>query len=90
MTVVAEHYVAEKVAAKDLRLADEVRLDGMSAWNTAIVEKVTDEFVTFFRPYGVSADFSYTGGVLCYTGVEHFSVWRNDQKYDVVRRKELK
>jgi hypothetical protein len=57
---------------KDLELGDIVQiLDG--PFGTAIVKAKQGLKVTFFRPYGVTADFTYTGGVICYTGVEEWT-----------------
>ncbi len=54
---------------KDLRLGDVVRLfEG--AYGTATVKQTKDGVVTLFRPYGHTSDFSYTGGVICYVGME--------------------
>lgn len=56
-----------------LMLADRVRVLGENdPFNTAIVAKITDTDVHFYRPYGTTSDFSYTGGVLCYVGIEEF------------------
>ena len=79
------------VDAKDLCLADVVRTNTTGAWNTAIVQRLEGKTVTFFRPYGVSEDFSCTSGVICYTGVEIFSDFTDSgSKYLLLRRKELK
>lgn len=76
------------VMAKDLRLADVVKLlDG--PFGTAVVTKVGETEVTFFRPYATTADFSYTGGVIPYIGIEQFSRPRNGEHYEVFQRKEL-
>ena len=80
----------EKIKAKNLKLADIVRLNGQP-FSDMIVKKATEETVTFFRPYGVTADFSYTGGVICYTGVEEFTVDRdNPSEFELIGSKELK
>lgn len=80
-----------KVKTRDLRLADTVKLSGAMIWHTAIVSQIEDGKVTFFRPYGHSADFSSTGGVICYVGIEQFSVPQDsDFEYEVLDRKELK
>ena len=60
------------VTAVELRIGDVVDLfDG--PWATAIVRKIEDNTVLFFRPYGTHADFICTGGVICYTGIENYS-----------------
>lgn len=81
-----------KVAARDLKLADVVVMPSMGVWNNAIVKQIKDREneVVFFRPYGTTADFSYTGGVVCYVGMEEFSIPRNDDLFDVVMRKDLR
>jgi len=79
-----------KLTAKELKLADTVRLTCVGGYNTATVKNVTAEHVTLFRPYVETADFSYTGGVICYIGIEEFSIPRNDSfEYEVIDRKPL-
>jgi hypothetical protein len=79
-----------RVQAKDLRLADVVQIKGFGPWNHAIVKQVTDTQVHLFRPYGSTADFSYTRGVICYVGIEEYSVPRNELEWTVLDRKDLK
>ena len=78
-----------RVKSDDLRLADVVRLfDGPFGW--AIVMKIDEGGVHFYRPYAVTEGFSYTGGVLAYVGIEQFSRPRSeDCEYEVFQRKEL-
>jgi hypothetical protein len=79
------------VKARDLRLADTINLDNVIPWGYAIVKQIKDGEVTLFRPYGTTADFSYTGGVIPYVGIDEFKVSLNsDREYIVVERKELK
>ena len=74
----------------DLRLADVVDL-GFVPWGSAIVKQIKDGVVTLFRPYGTTADFSCTSGVICYTGLEEIRVARDDSRpFQVIERKELK
>jgi len=62
----------QTVEARNLKIGDTVRLyDGPFA--DAIVKQVAEGLITFWRPYGHSADFTYTGGVICYIGTETFS-----------------
>jgi hypothetical protein len=70
----------------DLRCGDVVQLfDG--PFGTAIVENVTNDAVTFFRPYGTHTDFTTAGGVITYTGTETFSRGLpTDQRYYVWQR----
>lgn len=85
-------YPNKLIKARDLQLGDEINCNphGSGGWNTAIVKKVTDDTVRLFRPYGHHADFSYTGGVICYIGIEEFEVPKNDMEYYVYRRVVLK
>ena len=79
------------VAPNGLCLGDTIKLfDG--AFGYAIVNKIADGSVHVYRPYATTADFSYTGGVIPYIGIEQFTL---SQQYDtrkvtVVQRKELK
>jgi len=52
-------------------LGDIVSMSGGCDYNTGTVCKVNDDgTVDVFRPYTHTADFSYTGGVICYVGIE--------------------
>lgn len=79
---------------RDLKLGDVVRAmpyDG--PWSTAIVRKIDEKegTVTLFRPYGTCSDFSYTGGVVCYTGIEEFNLYlSSDREILVYQRNEIK
>ncbi len=56
---------------KTIGLGDVVSLSGACDYNTGTVSKVNDDgTVDVFRPYTHTADFSYTGGVICYVGIE--------------------
>lgn len=79
------------IKARELKLGD--RVEGLSldnAFSTCIVQKVDDTEVTLFRPYGVTAGSSYTGGVICYVGIETYKVPRNDRPFIVLQREELR
>lgn len=61
--------------ADQLRLADTIQcFDG--PWGTGVVQSIDDQYVTVFRPYGTTADFSYSGGVIPYIGTETIKYWR--------------
>lgn len=80
-----------KLKTTELKLADVVRVWDDPPWNSAIVKKITETEVHFFRPYGATGDFSYTAGVICYIGVEEWSVPLSQHlTYEVLERKELK
>lgn len=52
-------------------LGDIVKCGDGGAYMTATVCKVNEDgTVDLFRPYTHTADFSYTGGVICYVGIE--------------------
>ncbi len=38
------------------------------------VKQIADGKVSLFRPYTHTADFSSTGGVICYVGIEEYNV----------------
>jgi hypothetical protein len=58
--------------ADELQLGDVVELfEGPYGCGT--VKQIKDGMITFFRPYTATADFSYTGGVICYVGIEESS-----------------
>ena len=53
------------------RLGDTVSCGWVDGWDTAIVSRLNEDgTIDLFRPYGTTADFSYTGGVMCYVGIE--------------------
>ena len=78
--------------AKDLQLADVVqRTKNNLVFGTLTVSQIENDFVTFFRPYTHTADFSSSGGVICYVGFEEFKVHVQDGiEYDLLERKQLK
>lgn len=81
----------EKIQARDMQLADTVRYEPFGVWNTAIVKQVTPTEVVLFRPYGTTFDFEYTGGVICLTGVEEYTIPRSsDAQYVLLDRKTLR
>ena len=82
--------MAEHVKTCDLRLADVVKVfDG--PWSTGIVTHIDGNMVTMFRPYGTTADFSYSGGVIPYIGTETIKVPVDSSRmFLVMERKELR
>jgi hypothetical protein len=64
----------------ELALGDVVRRIGYdkAPWNTAVVVNVKGREVTMFRPYVVTSDFSYTGGIIPYIGTEKWSFEARD------------
>ena len=80
-----------KIKTSQLQLADVVRMSpDTMAFSTAIVTQIKDNIITLFRPYGVTADFSYTGGVICYTGIEEYTIYSSDREVELLERKVLK
>jgi hypothetical protein len=75
------------VKVSDLRLGDVVQCFD-APWGTGIVKKIGEDGATIFRPYGTTADFAYSGGVLCYVGTEEYTVSRNSEIV-LYERKEL-
>lgn len=75
----------------DLKLADVVEVfEG--PFGTAVVTQITDDEVIFHRPYAVTGDFSYTGGVPYSVGNEVCKYIRGDSRhtFKVWQRKDLK
>ena len=80
------------ITAKEMQLADTIGLSSLigDAWGTAVVRQIKDGYVTLFRPYVHTEDFSYTGGVICYLGTEEFTFSQdNSREYVLLDRKEL-
>jgi hypothetical protein len=77
-----------KAKISELELGDTVKLfDGPFGWG--VVRRITDTLVTVFRPYAITADFSYTGGVIPYVGIEEVSYSISDTQLEVYARKPL-
>ncbi len=77
----------------DLQLADVVRRsDDSHPFNTMTVKQIEDNWITFYRPFVHTNDFSCTSGVLCYMGIEEFKVSMQSDyiEYDLLDRKPLK
>jgi hypothetical protein len=74
----------------ELKLGDVVEaFEG--PYGTATVKQIKDDIVTFFRPYVANENWSHTGGVLCYVGIEEFSTTRSNHSYwKVLRRGEVR
>jgi hypothetical protein len=79
----------KQIETKDLQLGDTVSLD-YEAWDCAIVKQIKDGKVTLFRPYGTTAEFTYTGGVICYVGIEEWDIEANETPISLIRRRALK
>lgn len=78
-----------KIKAKDLRLGDVIQIsDG--AYHTATVKQIENGYATLFRPYTHTADFSCTAGVICYVGVENFTIRMDEFEFILWERKDLK
>jgi hypothetical protein len=83
-----EYLNGKELPLTELKLADCVEAFS-GPYGTAIVRKIEGDIITFYRPYGAHHDFSYTGGVICLTGVEEFTrmitaretmrVWRREE-----------
>ena len=74
----------------ELQLADEVTRDGTEG--TVVVKQIDEKGVHFFRTYPHTADFSYTGGVICYVGFEEW-IEEDDRQnacWTLIRRKKLR
>jgi len=76
----------------DLQLADQVMRTDNPTLGICTVKQIKDHWVTFYRPYTHTADFSHTGGVICYTGVETWKEEYSDERSDwtLVTRKVIK
>lgn len=81
--------MAIRIKACELRLADTITVTGDGPFTTCIVTNIKDGQVHLFRPYGTTSDFSYTGGVIPYIGIEQYSIPADDFEVTVWLRKEL-
>lgn len=85
--------IGELIRAIDMQLADTIQpIENSDGFTTCTVKQVTETQVTLFRPYVHTADFSYTGGVICYIGFEEYCISRQNEGYHwrLLTRKALK
>lgn len=65
--------------------------DALGPWGTTLVVQIQDGLVHMWRPYGTTADFSYTGGVIPFIGIETYSRQQDDGgEWLLYRRQTLK
>ena len=76
----------------ELQIADKVYRERNPELGVSVVKQIKDGAITFFRPYPHTADFSYTGGVICYFGIEEWDEFVDDKRSDwvLVERKALR
>lgn len=75
--------------AAELKLTDQIRLfEDPYGWAT--VREITEEEVILTRPYIATADFSYTGGVMTYIGLEEVKLWLGSDRVFEVSTESLK
>ena len=75
MTEYLNNGKGQEMPLSEVHLGDTVEIfDG--PYGTGIVNKIDDQ-VHFFRPYAHGENWSYTGGIICYTGIETFSRLRS-------------
>lgn len=67
-----------------LQLADRVYRKDNPELGVSTVKQIKDGAITFFRPYTHTADFSYTGGVICYIGTEEWTEQVSDDRTEWV------
>lgn len=81
-----------RATVAQLQLADVIELfEG--PFGTGVVRQITKDEVIISRPYGVTQDFSYTGGVCYSTGVEECHYLLSDTRpfsFKVYQRKTLR
>jgi len=79
--------MSNKVKYSELRLRDVVDLESGDYSIATVVQITEDRGIKFFRPYVMTSDFSYTGGVIPYIGFEEFHtpVYK-DKEITLVRR----
>jgi len=70
-----------KITPAQMELGDRVRTvwDQNPPFSDQVVKQIKDNNVTLFRPYVATADFSYTGGVICYVGIDEWNIARDSK-----------
>lgn len=79
--------IGERISASEMQLGDVVEIANMGAWNTVIVQGISDEQVELHRPYMTSVDWSGSWGrggesgqsVITYIGTEVWCESRKDE-----------
>lgn len=83
-----------KVKMKELKLGDRIRFwdpeKPSPAFQDSVVKQIKDGEITFFRPYVHTADFSFTGGVICYIGIEEWNSPTNHNEVELLESVTLK
>ena len=64
----------EVIRAGDCNLGDTVNSGITAPFSSAVVIRKDEDEITCFRPYAVTSDFEYTGGVIPYVGHEIYNV----------------
>ena len=64
----------ENIRAGDCNLGDSVNSGITAPFSAAVVIRKDEDKITCFRPYAVTSDFEYTGGVIPYVGHEIYNV----------------
>ena len=74
-----------KSKVRDLNLGDIVRVSsGMEYSSATVYRKLDDGSACVWRPYVHTGDFTYTGGVIPYIGLEDFTL-SPDSEVEVLR-----
>lgn len=69
------------ITPKEMQLRDVCEMlcaDGSpfgTGFTTCMVTQVKEDHVELTRPFGVTSNFSYTGGVIPYVGMEKYNVY---------------
>lgn len=82
------------IKMSELQVADKYTDPSCPTFGVSVVKStVIDQgykHIRFFRPYPVTADFEYTGGVICYVGIEDATIIaRDDVEVILLERKKL-
>ncbi len=78
----------ETIPLSEVQLGDDILLSPMPHVHT--VRQIKDGKIHLFRPYTHCANFSYTGGVVCYVGVEEYWLDHNmNIEVQLVERRNL-
>jgi hypothetical protein len=81
------------IRVEQMRLGDRVRLypRPLHCFTDMVVKQINEGDVTFFRPYVHTTDFSFQRGVICYVGIEEYTVRINDtNEYELLERVSLR
>ncbi len=87
----SEGIIPRTIKTSELQLADKIYSPDNYDLGNSVVKQIKEGMITLFRPYPITENFSYTGGVICSIGIDEYTICQDsDRKWILISRKELK